>query len=54
MMRCLQKSLLVVAILLAIFSQPVLAPHCEWSELAGYCPSDGDGCAWDDSAGTCW
>jgi hypothetical protein len=55
MMRCPLRTILVVAIMVATFAQPVLAPHCAWSELSGMCsPGDDGGCAWDNSAGTCW
>jgi hypothetical protein len=55
MMRCLLRTILIVAIMVATFAQPVLAPYCAWSELSGMCyPGDDGGCVWDDSAGTCW
>jgi hypothetical protein len=49
----LMRSVLVAGIVMAIFAQPLLRPYCSWSELVGYC-DDGGGCAWGDSAGTCW
>jgi hypothetical protein len=53
--RRLLRGLILASILWAIFAQPLLGPHCSWSEFAGYCyPGDDGGCAWDDSAGTCW
>jgi hypothetical protein len=55
MIRHLLRNLLIAAIMVATFAQPVLAPHCEWAELSGICyPGDDGGGTWDDSAGTCW
>ena len=53
MIRALLRGVALYGILWALFAQPALRPYCAWSELAGYC-DDGGGCAWDDSAGTCW
>jgi hypothetical protein len=55
MKRYVLRSVLVAGIMAGIFAQPLLTPHCSWSELSGSCiAGDGGGCAWDDSAGTCW
>jgi hypothetical protein len=55
MMRYLLRGVALCAILWVLFAQPLLTPHCSWSELAGYCsPGDDGGCTWDDSTGTCW
>jgi hypothetical protein len=55
MLRQLMRSVLVAGIMAAIFAQPALRPYCSWSALAGSCiAGDDGGCAWDDSAGTCW
>jgi hypothetical protein len=54
-MRQLLRGVVLAGIMAALFAHPVLAPHCEWSELSGSCiAGDDGGCLWMGDSDVCW
>jgi hypothetical protein len=55
MIRALLRGVALCGILWALFAQPLLGPHCSWSEIAGYCyPGEDGGCVWTGDSDVCW